>query len=81
MSTIRSGEHGHDFEQGKSFQPTACLDAFMDEVGSEITGACMVPLNLPKAEIYNIIKRAIKWFRKNYEYSLKELEKHQKVLV
>ena len=72
MSTIRSGEHGHDFEQGKSFQPTACLDAFMDEVGSEITGACMVPLNLPKAEIYNIIKRAIKWFRKNYEYSLKE---------
>jgi hypothetical protein len=32
----------------------------------------MVPLNLPEPEIKNIIKRAIKWFRKNYEYSLRE---------
>ena len=73
MSEIRSGEgsEGLDFTKERAYH-VKCLDSFIDEIGSEITGACMVPLNLPKQEIKNIIKRAIKWFRKNYEYSLRE---------
>jgi len=49
-----------------------CLNEFLDEVGSYVTGACMIPMNLPKAEVYNIVKRAKKWFYKNYEYSVVE---------
>lgn len=49
-----------------------CLNDFIDELGSHVTGACMIPMNLPKSEIYNIIKRAKKWFYKNYEYSMTE---------
>lgn len=54
-----------------SYDPN-CLNDFIDEVGSYVTGACMIPMNLPKSEIYNIIKRAKKWFYKNYEYSVTE---------
>jgi hypothetical protein len=32
----------------------------------------MIPMNLPKKEVQNIIQRAKKWFHKNYEYSMKE---------
>lgn len=49
-----------------------CLNDFIDEIGSYVTGACMIPMNLPKSEIYNIVKRAKKWFYKNYEYSVVE---------
>jgi hypothetical protein len=49
-----------------------CLNDFIDEIGSHVTGACMIPMNLPKSEIYNIIKRAKKWFYKTYEYSVTE---------
>lgn len=49
-----------------------CLNQFLDEIADEITGACMVPVNLPQREIINIIKRARKWFYKNYEYSVQE---------
>tara|TARA_A100001037_G_C15153237_1_gene641152 strand:+ start:8804 stop:9649 length:846 start_codon:yes stop_codon:yes gene_type:complete len=70
MSDIRSGDNVNlNNERSYSSQ---CLENFLAEIGSEITGACMVPLNLPEAEVKNIIKRAIKWFRKNYEYSLRE---------
>jgi hypothetical protein len=44
----------------------------MIELADDITGACMIPMNLPKKEIYNIIQRAKKWFYKNYEYSVQE---------
>tara|TARA_Y100000593_G_C4299070_1_gene332342 strand:- start:387 stop:1232 length:846 start_codon:yes stop_codon:yes gene_type:complete len=70
MSDIRSGEN-IDLNNDRSYS-SQCLENFITEVGSEITGACMVPLNLPDAEVRNIIKRAVKWFRKNYEYSLRE---------
>jgi hypothetical protein len=53
------------------YDPKCCND-FIDEIGSYVTGACMIPMNLPKSEIYNIIKRAKKWFYKNYEYSVTE---------
>lgn len=49
-----------------------CLNAFLDEIADDITGACMVPVNLPQREIISIIKRAKKWFYKKYEYSVKE---------
>jgi hypothetical protein len=49
-----------------------CLNNFMIELADDITGACMIPMNLPKKEIYNIIQRAKKWFYKNYEYSVQE---------
>lgn len=49
-----------------------CRNNFIDEIGSYVTGACMIPMNLPKSEIYNIMKRAKKWFFKNYEYSVVE---------
>tara|TARA_Y100000361_G_scaffold26003_1_gene21035 strand:- start:2110 stop:2958 length:849 start_codon:yes stop_codon:yes gene_type:complete len=71
MSIINSGENGWNFKKEKEVFPE-CEEEFINEIGSEITGACMVPLNLPKQEIKNIIRRAVKWFRKNYEYSLRE---------
>lgn len=70
MAKIRTGEP-LDFQNERDYG-AECLNAFLTEIGSEITGACMVPLNLPEAEVKNITKRAIKWFRKNYEYSLRE---------
>lgn len=49
-----------------------CRNNFISEIGSYVTGACMIPMNLPTSEIVNIINRAKKWFYKNYEYSVTE---------
>ena len=49
-----------------------CVDNFLTELASDITGSCMIPMNLPKKEVYNIVQRAKKWFHKNYEYSVRE---------
>lgn len=49
-----------------------CLNEFVQELADEITGSCMIPMNLPAAEVQNIIKRARKWFYKKYEYSVQE---------
>lgn len=49
-----------------------CFNNFVNELASEVTGSCMIPMNLPKSEVENIVKRAKKWFYKNYEYSMKE---------
>jgi hypothetical protein len=51
---------------------TECRNAFIDELADEITGSCMIPMNLPRKEVLNIVERAKKWFYKNYEYSVKE---------
>jgi hypothetical protein len=64
----------HDLEEmglPRDYDPN-CLNNFMNELADEITGACMIPMNLPKKEVYNIIQRAKKWFYKNYEYSVQE---------
>ena len=61
----------NDLTTPPSYDPN-CLNDFIDEIGSYVTGACMIPMNLPRSEVYNIIKRAKKWFYKKYEY----LEKH-----
>lgn len=60
-----------DLTTPPSYDPN-CLNEFLNEVGSHVTGACMIPMNLPQSEVYNIIKRAKKWFYKNYEYSMVE---------
>jgi hypothetical protein len=70
MSEIRSGNSGN-LNKAREFDEN-CENLFLDELGDEMTGACMVPINLPKKEIRNIIKRAKKWFYKKYEYSVKE---------
>lgn len=70
MSEIRSG--GQDnLNTPRSFSAN-CLNEFLQELGDDLTGACMVPVNLPQREIINIIKRAKKWFYKQYEDSVRE---------
>jgi hypothetical protein len=49
-----------------------CFNQFVTDLAEEVTGSCMIPMNLPKKEVQNIVKRAKKWFYKNYEYSVKE---------
>lgn len=71
MSEIRSGSSGTGITSPRDFDEN-CLNAFLDELADDITGACMVPVNLPQREIINIVKRARKWFYKNYEYSVRE---------
>lgn len=51
---------------------TDCFNNFVDELAADITGSCMIPMNLPRQEVQNIVKRAKKWFYKNYEYSVQE---------
>lgn len=47
-----------------------CMDEFIRNINSHITGACMIPIKLPKKEVINIVKRAKEWFYKNYEDSV-----------
>lgn len=54
------------YESGK------CLDQFIKDINSHITGACMIPMKLPKKEVVNIIERAKEWFYKHYEDSVME---------
>lgn len=49
-----------------------CLDEFLRAIADDVTGSCMIPMNLPKKEVYNIVQRAKKWFYKNYEFSVRE---------
>lgn len=70
MSEIRSGNESN-LNTERDFGDN-CLNAFLQELGDDLTGACMVPVNLPQREIMNIVKRAKKWFYKNYEDSVRE---------
>jgi hypothetical protein len=70
MSEIRSGNE-NNLLTPRDFGGN-CENEFLREIGDEITGACMVPVNLPQREVVNIIKRAKKWFYKKYEDSVKE---------
>ena len=69
MSNIFVGQESwlDDIEPGGD-----CFNAFALELADDVTGSCMIPMNLPRKEVDNIIKRAKKWFYKNYEYSVKE---------
>ncbi len=70
MSEIREG-NGTGLSTERDFGQN-CLNEFLQELGDDLTGACMVPVNLPQREIVNIIKRAKKWFYKQYEDSVLE---------
>ena len=70
MSEIRSGNESN-LNTERDFGEN-CLNAFLQELGDDLTGACMVPVNLPQREIINIVKRAKKWFYKNYEDAVRE---------
>lgn len=70
MSEIRSGNE-NNLNVERNFGDS-CLNAFLQELGDDMTGACMVPVNLPQREIINIVKRAKKWFYKNYEDAVRE---------
>jgi len=70
MSEIRSGSES-SLNTPRDFGEN-CLNAFLTEVSDDISGACMIPIQLPQREVINIIKRAKKWFYKKYEYAVKE---------
>jgi len=70
MSNIYIGGEGN--VQDPIFDNDACFEALVSELADEITGSCMIPMNLPRKEVKNIVKRAKKWFYKNYEYSVRE---------
>ena len=63
---------GSEANMQEPFYDTECRNTFIDELADEITGSCMIPMNLPRKEVLNIVLRAKKWFYKNYEYSVKE---------
>ena len=69
MGNILVGNQGY---QEHPTWNTACRNNFIDELANEITGSCMIPMNLPRQEVQNIVERAKKWFYKNYEYSVQE---------
>ena len=70
MSDIYIGSNNNT--QDPQFDNDECFNIFVNELADEITGSCMIPMNLPKKEVQNIVKRAKKWFYKNYEYSVRE---------
>ena len=70
MSNIFVGDE--TWAEDPQFDTDGCLNTFVTELADDVTGSCMIPMNLPRKEVQNIIKRAKKWFYKNYEYSVKE---------
>ena len=70
MSLIKSGSN-NDLTTPRDFGNN-CLNDFLTEIADEITGACMLPVNLPQKEVINIINRAKKWMYKKYEDSVRE---------
>lgn len=69
MSNIFVGDS--NYTQAPQFD-NDCFTNFVNEIADDVTGSCMIPMNLPRKEVQNIVKRAKKWFYKNYEYSVKE---------
>lgn len=69
MSDIIIGDESHLEDP---IWATDCFNNFVNELADDVTGSCMIPMNLPKKEVQNIVKNAKKWFYKNYEYSVKE---------
>ena len=69
MSNIFVGDESYAQEPELNSE---CFIDFVNELADDITGSCMIPMNLPRKEVKNIVKRAKKWFYKNYEYSMQE---------
>ena len=65
---------------------TDALNDFVTEIGNEITGACMIPMNLPQVEVEAIIKNMNILFMKiSLLYrklrSVLRILKHQELLI
>lgn len=60
----------HPQQDNGNLSAGQALDQLIRNIGMEITGACMIPMNLPKKEVIRIIQQAKKWFYANYEYSV-----------
>tara|TARA_Y100000389_G_scaffold205124_1_gene263587 strand:+ start:14738 stop:15565 length:828 start_codon:yes stop_codon:yes gene_type:complete len=67
-----SNTNNLDINDEGALEAGHCLDEFIRQVNSHITGACMIPMKLPKKEVIQIVKRAKEWFYKKYEDSVQE---------
>lgn len=65
-----SNTNNLDINDDLALEAGRCLDEFIREINSHITGACMIPMKLPKKETIKIVKRAKEWFYKKYEDSV-----------
>ena len=61
-----------DINDDRALEAGQCLDEFIRNINSHITGACMIPIKLPKKEVIQIVSRAKEWFYKKYEDSVQE---------
>lgn len=48
------------------------LDNFVKSINDELSQDCSIPFQIPKRSLIRIIKRAKKWFYRNYEYAVEE---------
>lgn len=67
-----SNTNNLDINDDGALEAGQCLDEFIRQINSHITGACMIPMKLPKKEVIQIVKRAKEWFYKKYEDSVQE---------
>jgi hypothetical protein len=65
-----SNTNNLDINDDLALESGRCLDDFVRRINSHITGACMIPIKLPKKEVIEIVKRAKEWFYKKYEDSV-----------
>lgn len=65
-----SSTNNLDINDDLALEAGRCLDEFIRKINSHITGACMIPIKLPKKEVIEIVKRAKEWFYKKYEDSV-----------
>jgi len=67
---MSSNNGNQDINDDGVLEAGHCMDELVREINSHITGACMIPLKLPKKEVIAIIKRSKNWFYKKYEDSV-----------
>jgi hypothetical protein len=49
-----------------------CWEKFMLDIKDELSISCGIPIKIPDKNLVNIIKRAKKWFYKNYELAVEQ---------
>ena len=47
-----------DINDDGALQAGQCMDDFIRNINSHITGACMIPIKLPKKEVIQIMPRS-----------------------
>ena len=64
----KSGDSSNDLKNSLGSK----LDEFINNVVQAVTGGGMIPISVPKKEIFRILQEAKKWFYKNYEYAVQD---------